>query len=111
MIEPSLELADLLAPSRAELADSRRAQRYFAQSEQTLFIDINGDAVTDRPYSRSCLSPIGVTARARTPTSTWEVVLTSLRSSSIPPRSRQFAGLCVMARVDFIRTAGCPERY
>ena len=46
-IEPSLDMADLLAPSRAELAASRRAQRYFAQSEQTLFIDINGEAVTD----------------------------------------------------------------
>ena len=46
-IEPGLDMADLLAPSRSELAESRRAQRYFAQSEQTLFIDINGDAVTD----------------------------------------------------------------
>ena len=46
-IEPSLDIADLLAPSRAELAASRRSQRYFAQSEQTLFIDINGDAVND----------------------------------------------------------------
>ena len=46
-IEPSLEMADLLAPSRAELAASRRAQRYFAQSERILFIDVNGDAVTD----------------------------------------------------------------
>jgi ATP-dependent helicase HepA len=46
-IEPSLDMADLLEPSRAELSVSRRAQRYFAQSEQTLFIDINGDAVTD----------------------------------------------------------------
>jgi ATP-dependent helicase HepA len=46
-VEPSLAIADLLAPSRAELAASRRAQRYFAQSEQTLFIDINGDAVSD----------------------------------------------------------------
>lgn len=46
-IEPSLDMADLLAPSRAELAALRRAQRYFAQSEEILFIDINGDAVTD----------------------------------------------------------------
>jgi ATP-dependent helicase HepA len=60
-IEPSLGTADLLAPSPVELAASRRAQRYFAQSEQTLFIDINGDAVTDptlltslsRPYNGS----------------------------------------------------------
>ena len=58
-IEPSLDIVDLLAPSRAELAASRRAQRYFAQSENTLFIDINGDPVTDpvllahlsRPYN------------------------------------------------------------
>jgi len=47
-IEPSLDMNDLLAPSRVELAASRRAQRYFAQSEQTLFIDINGEPVTDR---------------------------------------------------------------
>ena len=61
-IEPSLDMADLLAPSRAELAASRRAQRYFAQSEQTLFIDINGEAVTDpallavlsKPYNGHC---------------------------------------------------------
>jgi ATP-dependent helicase HepA len=46
-IEPSVDIADLLAPSRAELAASRRAQRYFAQSEQTLFIDINGEMVVD----------------------------------------------------------------
>jgi ATP-dependent helicase HepA len=46
-IEPSIDIADLLAPSRAELAASRRAQRYFAQSEQILFIDINGETVSD----------------------------------------------------------------
>jgi len=46
-VEPSLEIDDLSAPSRAEVAASRRAQRYFAQSEQTLYVDINGDAVTD----------------------------------------------------------------
>lgn len=46
-IEPSLDIADLLAPSSAELAALRRAQRYFAQSEQTLFIDINGEMVID----------------------------------------------------------------
>jgi ATP-dependent helicase HepA len=59
-IEPSVDIGDLLAPSRAELAASRRAQRYFAQSEQTLFIDINGEVVSDpallailsRPYNR-----------------------------------------------------------
>lgn len=64
-IEPSLEAADLLAPSRAELAASRRAQRYFAQSEQILFIDINGDAVTDpallgtlsKPYNGQTKGP------------------------------------------------------
>jgi ATP-dependent helicase HepA len=58
-IEPSLEMVDLLAPTRTELAASRRAQRYFPQSERTLFIDINGNAVTDpamlallsKPYS------------------------------------------------------------
>lgn len=64
-IEPSLDMEDLLAPSRAELAASRRAQRYFAQSEQSLFIDINGDPVTDptllaalsRPYNGHVKGP------------------------------------------------------
>jgi ATP-dependent helicase HepA len=58
VIEPSLELSDLLAPTRAELAKSRRAQCYFAPRGSTLYIDINGDAVSDisliaileRPY-------------------------------------------------------------
>lgn len=64
-IEPSLDIADLLTPSRAELAALRRAQRYFAQSEQTMFIDINGDAVTDpallsilsKPYNSQAKGP------------------------------------------------------
>ena len=47
VIEPNLGISDLLSPSRAELAAFRRAQRYLAQSEQVLFIDINGHAVTD----------------------------------------------------------------
>jgi ATP-dependent helicase HepA len=46
-IEPSLQIVNLLEPSRVELAASRRAQRYFAQREETLFVDINGDHVTD----------------------------------------------------------------
>ncbi len=64
-IEPDLHMADLLAPTRAELAASRRAQRYFAHGQQTLFIDINGDAVTDptllavlsQPYNGDRKSP------------------------------------------------------
>ncbi|MFT7106638.1 MAG: ATP-dependent helicase HepA [Yoonia sp.] len=47
-VEPSLQITDLLAPSYAEFAASRRAQRYFARSMQTLFIDISGDPVTDQ---------------------------------------------------------------
>lgn len=58
VIEPSFELSDLLAPTRAELAKSRRAQRYFASRGHILYIDVNGDAVNDtfltaileRPY-------------------------------------------------------------
>jgi len=58
VIEPSFERSDLLAPTRAELAKSRRAQRYFASRGATLYIDVNGDAVKDtslvvileRPY-------------------------------------------------------------
>jgi ATP-dependent helicase HepA len=58
-IEPDLELDDLLAPSSAELAAARRAQRYLPTTRQTLYVDINGEAVSDpsiqallsRPYS------------------------------------------------------------
>ena len=58
VIEPSFELSDLLTPTRAELAKSRRAQRYFAPRGHILYIDVNGDAVNDtsliaileRPY-------------------------------------------------------------
>ncbi len=58
-IEPSLDMADLLAPSNAELAAQRRAQRYFPQTEKTLFIDVNGQmvidpallAILDKPYN------------------------------------------------------------
>lgn len=57
-IEPALYIADLLAPTRSELAASRCAQRYFATSTQTVIIDVNGDDVSDpallaileRPY-------------------------------------------------------------
>lgn len=58
-IEPSLDMADLLAPSRAELAASRRAQRYFTQSERTLFIDINGEPVIDPTLLAILSKPYG----------------------------------------------------
>ncbi|MGO7394564.1 protein DpdE [Rhizobium ruizarguesonis] len=47
VIEPAIELTDLLAPSRAELALSRRAQRYLAPRAHTIYIDINGEDVVD----------------------------------------------------------------
>lgn len=47
VIEPCLELADLLAPTPRELAILRRAQRYFAPRAHTLYIDMNGEAVQD----------------------------------------------------------------
>jgi len=47
VIEPGVKLSDLLAPTREELAASRRAQRYLAAQSRTLYIDINGDTVTD----------------------------------------------------------------
>jgi ATP-dependent helicase HepA len=56
--EPRLDLADLVAPTPAELAASRRAQRYFAPRAHILYIDLNGEVVLDpsliaileRPY-------------------------------------------------------------
>lgn len=46
-IEPDIEIADLLAPSRGDLAASRRAQRYFPVCAETVYVDINGEAVSD----------------------------------------------------------------
>jgi len=61
VIEPRLDLADLVAPTPAELAMSRRAQRYFTPRAHTLYIDMNGDTVRDtnliailqRPYRKT----------------------------------------------------------
>lgn len=58
VIEPSIEFSDLLTPNRAELAKSRRAQRYFSAREHIRYVDVNGDALSDtrliaileRPY-------------------------------------------------------------
>lgn len=58
IVEPNLQFSDLSTPTRAELAMVRRAQRYLAPSAHTLYIDANGEAVTDaqllsilaRPY-------------------------------------------------------------
>ena len=58
VVEPGLKVSDLLAPTRAELAASRRAQRYFAPHAYTLYLDVNGDSINDanliaileRPY-------------------------------------------------------------
>ncbi|MEP9403669.1 protein DpdE [Sphingomonas sp. VNH70] len=58
-IEPNLQMVDLLAPSRSELASFRRAQRYFPQSEHILFIDINGDPVTDPMLLEILSKPYG----------------------------------------------------
>ncbi|MBZ9803383.1 protein DpdE [Mesorhizobium sp. ES1-6] len=48
VVEPRVELSDLLAPTRAELAASRRAQRYLAPRGHTLYIDVNGEAVSNK---------------------------------------------------------------
>lgn len=61
VIEPAVELSDLLAPSRAELAIWRRAQRYLAPRVHTIYIDVNGESVLDdqlltilaQPYRKS----------------------------------------------------------
>lgn len=58
-IEPNLQVVDLLAPSRSELASFRRAQRYFPQSEHILFIDINGHPVADPMLLEILAKPYG----------------------------------------------------
>lgn len=49
VIEPHQAPADLVAPTPAELAASRRAQRYFPPRAHTLYIDVNGEALHDAP--------------------------------------------------------------
>jgi ATP-dependent helicase HepA len=61
VIEPAIELTDLLAPTRAELALWRRAQRYLAPRAHTIFIDVNGEnvvepkllAILEEPYRKT----------------------------------------------------------
>ena len=48
VVEPGLELSNLLTPTRTELAASRRVQRYFAPRGFTLYMDVNGEAVSDK---------------------------------------------------------------
>lgn len=58
VIEPDIQIDDLLDPSSSELAGARRAQRYFPLRTHTVHVDVNGDKVTDpmlltilrRPY-------------------------------------------------------------
>ena len=47
VIEPGLAVGDLLSPTAAERAMSRRAQQYFQVQSETLYIDINGATVSD----------------------------------------------------------------
>lgn len=59
VVEPDIPIADLFAPSRAELAKVRRAQRFLAPRAYTVHVDADGDIVTDpqltaildRPYT------------------------------------------------------------
>lgn len=67
VIEANIAISDFLAPTRAELAASRRAQRYFAPRSHVLHVDISGDMVTDnallvileRPYVSSGRGSMG----------------------------------------------------
>ena len=61
VIEADVRMADLLTPSRRDLAAVRRAQRYFPLRSHTAHVDINGDNVTNpglltilkRPYEKA----------------------------------------------------------
>lgn len=61
VVEPNLSIADLLAPSRKELALIRRAQRFLQPQSHVVHVDADGDLVTDtalldilsRPYQNN----------------------------------------------------------
>lgn len=60
VIEPDVQLSDLLRPSQAELALVRRAQGYLAPQSHVVLVDIDGEPVADprirevlqRPYRK-----------------------------------------------------------
>lgn len=61
VLEPDVPISDMFAPSRAELAALRRAQRYLPPRTQIVHVDIDGVVVQDpallsiltRPYRRA----------------------------------------------------------
>lgn len=61
VLEPDVPISDMFAPSRAELAALRRAQRYLPPRTLSVYVDIDGFAVQDptllsilmRPYRRA----------------------------------------------------------
>lgn len=61
VVEPNIQMTDMLAPTSRELALVRRAQRYFAPHSEVIHVDVNGDIVEDpvllailqRPYKKS----------------------------------------------------------
>jgi ATP-dependent helicase HepA len=60
VVEPDIAISDMFAPSRAELASIRRAQRYLPPQAICIHVDSNGDVVKDssllsiltKPYLR-----------------------------------------------------------
>jgi ATP-dependent helicase HepA len=65
VVEPNVPMSDMFAPSRAELASLRRAQRYLPPRTLSVHVDIDGIAVRDpallyiltRPYRRAGEGP------------------------------------------------------
>jgi len=61
VVEPDVAISDMLAPSRAELANLRRAQRYLSPRAICIHVDSDGDLVEDagllsiltRPYRKA----------------------------------------------------------
>jgi len=48
VVEPNIEISDLLAPTHQDLARVRRAQRYFRPFYRVMHVDVNGDPVLDQ---------------------------------------------------------------
>jgi ATP-dependent helicase HepA len=48
VVEPNIEISDLLAPTHQDLARVRRAQRYFQPLYRVMHVDVNGDPVLDQ---------------------------------------------------------------
>ncbi len=96
VVEPAVPIDDLFAPSHAEMARVRRAQRFLAPRAYTMHVDADGDIVTDPQLNAILKQPYSGTAAGRLATDLNLSSRPHLLSAVIEPS--QFAALCRSVR-------------